>query len=88
MTFPPCCGGSHFNGFRKFFGTQNSITVAMTISLDLVISAQSDAPILRRQFTEAFLSMTGSLLVKQLMANELALEISWLASDTGVCKKC
>jgi hypothetical protein len=31
MIFPRCNAGAHFNGFRKFFGTWNSITLAMTI---------------------------------------------------------
>jgi hypothetical protein len=32
MIFPQYNAGAHFNGFRKFFGTQNSITFAMTTS--------------------------------------------------------
>jgi hypothetical protein len=46
------------------FGGSSVITFAMTISSNLVLSSQSDAPVLRRQFTEAFLSLPGSLLVK------------------------
>ena len=47
-----------------------------------VVSAQSDGLVLRRQFTEAFLSTTDSLLVKQLVANELTdiLAGVWLRS--------
>jgi len=39
------------------------MTLAMTISFDLVICAQSDAPVVRRQFTEAIRSIAGSLSV-------------------------
>jgi len=63
MTFPHCGLGAHFKGFRKFFGMSNSMTFAMTISFDLVIWPQSDAPVVRRQFTEAIRSIAGSLAV-------------------------
>ena len=56
----------------------------MTISLDLVIPAQSDAPVLRRQLTGAFLAITRLLLVKPLMSKGLALHIILAGSDTWV----
>jgi len=37
------------------------MTFAMTISFDLVVWAQSEGPVVRRQFTEAIRSITGSL---------------------------
>jgi hypothetical protein len=59
------------------------MTFAMTISLDLVVWAQSDAPVVRRQFTGAIRSITGSLAANQLMAKELALHIFRLSLGLG-----